>query len=187
MDTTDMLNILTNLLPEILTAIQSGPEQWKSLVINKRKPHTYRAYRQFGDYRVCLHRFEPCEADECFAHPHPWPGAFLTLDGSYVHRIGYSETLSSQPVFLFKEIVAPDSMYEITDPRTWHSVQPLETTYTVMVNGAPWQEQHAETKTTVGKDLDRMSEDELELHLDTFEGDLWGYLSNRGVMGRDVR
>lgn len=90
------------------------------------------------------------------------------LDGAYVHRVGCSDSLESEPRFLFTEIVAPHSMYEITDPQTWHSVQPLATTYTVMVNGAPWEEQHAETKVTKGVDVSYMTAAEVAVHMSVF-------------------
>ena len=42
-------------------------EPWDTLVINRRKPHTYRAFHifktgPFNGIRVCLHRFEACSA-----------------------------------------------------------------------------------------------------------------------------
>ena len=151
-----MLSVLQNLLPEIFNSLcDERYEEYDSLVVNRRKPHTYRAFRQFGEYRVCLHRFDSCGPDECFAHPHPWPGAFLMLEGEYLHRVGFSPDLDSDPTFLFTEIVRPYSMYEIVHKQTWHSVQPLKTTYTVMVNGEPW-DGHSQTMPTKGKDLEKM-------------------------------
>jgi len=82
-----MIEILRDKIPDICKSVQSvvrGEEsldEWGSLVINRRKPHTYRVFRQFGEYRVCLHRFESCSEEEAFPHPHPWPGAFLLLKG----------------------------------------------------------------------------------------------------------
>lgn len=71
-----MIETLQETLPAVLKSIRSGlgyyPErtegedEWKSLVINRRKPHTYRAFRMFGENRVCLHMFKPCEAKDCF-------------------------------------------------------------------------------------------------------------------------
>lgn len=162
-----MIETLEKLIPKVREGLNEL-EAWDSLVINKRKPHTYRVFRQYDDLRVCLHRFEPCGPDDCFAHPHPWPGAFLMLSGEYIHRIGASDSLGSEPIFFFKEIVRPFSMYEIIHPQTWHSVQPLKTTYTIMVNGTPWDTQHAATRMTKGKDLEQMAPMELMDHLRTF-------------------
>lgn len=168
-----MIQLLEKLLLKIKHDIIT--EEWDSLIVNRRKPHTYRVFRQFGEHRVCLHRFDPCGPDDCLAHPHPWPGAFLMLKGEYVHKIGYSDSLGTDPTFVFTEIVRPYSMYEIIHPQTWHSVQPLQTTYTIMINGSPWDAQHAATRTTKGKDLDRMSQEDLATHLKTFANLLDGY------------
>jgi len=145
-----MIDVLNNLLPDILKSIDE--DEWGSLLINRRKPHTYRIFRNFGEYRACLHVFDPCDPEDAFAHPHPWAGAFLTLKGEIVHTLGHSPDLKSKPVFQPPEILTPGSMYEIIDKQTWHKVQPTQRTHTVMINGLPW-EGHIETRTTKGKDL----------------------------------
>lgn len=169
-----MIELLQEHIPSILQKVRQALDtndlsMWDSLVINRRKPHTYRVFRQFGDYRVCLHRFEPCEESDAFPHPHPWPGAFLLLQGEYVHTIGGSADLESEPEYYIREVVRPYSMYEIINPHTWHKVQPLQTTYTLMMNGEPWETQHNETRTTKGKDLLSMNEGSLWQHLNEFE------------------
>lgn len=141
---------------------------WGSLVINRRKPHTTRLFKQFDELRVCLHRFEACTDEEAFAHPHPWPGAFLLLDGSYIQTIGYSFSTIAEPDFLFKEKVVPGSCYEIINPLTWHKIQPTQTTHTIMINGPPFEQQHSEVKTTAGKDLDTLSKQETLFLLQSF-------------------
>lgn len=163
-----MIETLQSVLPEVLQSVKRHDADWDSLIINRRKPWTYRVFKQFGDYRVCLHAFDECSSEESFAHPHPWPGAFLMLHGAYVHTVGFSADLESKPVFCFREIVRPYTMYEIIDRRTWHSVQPLKRTYTVMINGAPWESPHSDTRTTKGKDLEQMNPDELGIHLKEF-------------------
>lgn len=185
-----MIELLQKLVPEILESfkelyyegdvvsdsvrdsVRDYVDNWDSLVIDRRKPHTYRMFRKFGEYRVCLHRFEPCKAEEAFPHPHPWSGAFLLLDGEYIHTVGGSSDLESDPQYYLRELVRPDSIYEITNPLTWHKVQPLKRTYTIMVNGDPWEESHNETRTTKGKDLIKMSPDEKLRELQTFNGKL---------------
>jgi len=157
---------LQALLPEILE-VAARPEEWGSLVINKRRPHTYRAFRQFGEDRVCLHRFEPCAEEDAFAHPHPWPAAFLVLDGEYKQLIGYSKTLEEKPKLTLDMIARPNFIYSITDRHIWHAVVPLRTTYTVMLNGPPWENAHKAAPTTKGKDLDKMSEEEMIEHMNS--------------------
>jgi hypothetical protein len=168
-----MIELLQKTLPIIVDSITKSIDEdlkdWDSLVINRRKPHTYRMFRQFGDYRVCLHRFESCSAEDAFLHPHPWPAAFLLLEGEYIQTIGGSTTLEDKPNIYMRELIRPRSMYEIVNPTTWHSVQPLSTTYTVMINGAPFVNQHKETRTTKGKDLEKMTDFDVYSGLMKFE------------------
>jgi hypothetical protein len=169
-----MINELEELLPEIQedvskTLREESFETWGSLIINKRKPHTYRVFKNFGEHRVCLHKFKPCDPKDCFLHPHPWPGAFLMLGGEYIHRIGYTPDLEQgDPIMLYEEFVRPYTIYQITNKQTWHSVQPTINSYTVMLNGEPWDEPHGKTRTTKGKDLDVMTNEELKNHLSSF-------------------
>lgn len=157
-----MINKLLELLPAIHNSLLDD-EEWDSLVINRRKPVTHRLFRQFGEYRVCLHEFTPCTKVESFPHPHPWPGAFLVLHGGYWQDIGLSEDRFTEPEFHYTELVKPGSMYEITDPMTWHRITPIQTTYTVMLNGEPFSNPHTEVRTTKGKDLDKIKGAELRL------------------------
>lgn len=165
---------LTERIPKIKQWIDEDLEsgnydRWDSLVINRRKPHTYRAFTMDGDYRICLHRFEPCSEEEAFKHPHPWPGAFIVMAGAYRHWIGMSKDLESQPEKVMDSVMRLGSMYEIVNKTTWHSVQPLDTSYTIMINGPAWDVQHKETRTTKGKDLEKMDRDDLKSHLINFQ------------------
>ena len=175
-----MIEKLQELIPRVLEATKR-PEGWDSLIINRRKPFTYRVFQNFDGLRVCLHKFDPCEPDDEFPHPHPWPGAFLLLKGEYVHHVGGSPDLTTPPEFYFREITRPYSMYEIINPHTWHRVQPLKETWTVMVNGEPWEAQHKETRTTKGKDLQKMTPEDLKAHLDKFTGLLTDYLAYEAI------
>ncbi len=146
------------------------PQEWTSLLINRRKPWTYRAFKQVGDVRVCLHRFAVCDDHEAFDHPHPWPGAFKIIKGSYKMTVGFSQNRTTHPEHVLTTVLNRGSSYAITNPMTWHSVIPLEECWTVMVNGTPWDasEAHTNVRTTKGKDLDEMPPDELIKHLATF-------------------
>lgn len=161
---------------ELVPQLATKREVWDSLIVNRRKPFTYRVFTTLPNgLRLCLHKFDPCHTHEAFAHPHPWPGAFTILSGSYQMNIGYSHNRNDKPeVFGCPSVVNLElsrySCYEIINPKTWHSVVPLETTYTVMINDAPWAPDvaHAEVRTTKGKDLDQMPEDDLLEHLTKF-------------------
>ena len=147
-----------------LPAMMDQPDQWSTLVINRRKPFTYRAFFMLGDLRVCLHRFETCDEQEAFLHPHPWPGAFLIVKGSYLMQVGYSSSRTTKPESVGKILMVPGSRYEIVNPLTWHSVIPQEECYTMMVNGPAWPADyaHTEVRTTKGKDLDKMSHEDTQ-------------------------
>jgi hypothetical protein len=170
------MNVLKNLqdalvlLPELL----NDHTLWDSLIVNRRKPITYRVFTTLPNgLRLCLHKFEPCHTHEAFSHPHPWPGAFMILQGKYQMNVGYScnGRMDSLPADVMSLILNKYSFYEIINPLTWHSVVPLEPTYTVMVNGEPWDKSiaHNDVRTTKGKDLEKMPESELIDHLSIFQ------------------
>ncbi len=147
-------------------------EKWQSMIINRRKPHTFRAFRIFNyeplaGCRLCLHRFEPCEEHEAFMHPHPWPSAMIVLDGKYRMRVGASADLKSNPVVVMDEILTGGSRYNMLEPLGWHSVQPLTTCWSIMINGAPWGPgvAHEKAPTTKGKNLEEMDRPALLNHL----------------------
>lgn len=180
-----MLDKLANTL-RILPPLLTDKSKWDSLIVNRRKPWTYRVHTQLDDVRVCLHRFEVCDEEESFFHPHPWAGAFIIMDGGYKMGVGYSQSRTEKPKPVMSLELSKWCKYEITDPNTWHSVTPLGLTYSIMVNGAPWDKDfaHQDVRTTKGKDLDKMSDADLTEHLRTFQMLLGEYLRveeyNRG-------
>ena len=170
---TDMFELMDDVLSRLRSMLHDT-DRWDSLVINRRKPHTYRAFtnmegKMFDGVRVCLHRFEPCTAEEAFSHPHPWPGAFWVAEGSYRMIVGRAADELAKFDHCLTLDLAAGSSYAMTDELTSHSVQPLETCWSVMVNLPPWDKQHKDAPTTKGKDLEKMSPDELQAHLDKFK------------------
>jgi hypothetical protein len=179
----DRLDRVLKILPEKIL----GPiDIWDSLIVNRRKPHTYRVFTMIDGLRVCLHRFEMCSPEDAFEHPHPWPGAFWVAAGHYRQRVSYAPSRQDKPRREAMDmILSPGAKYSITNPLTWHSVQPLvvegylppkctdiypPSAFSVMVNDSPWPKDaaHAAAPTTAGKDLDKMTLEDLELHLRTF-------------------
>lgn len=147
-----------------LPELTKDASRWDSLVINRRKPHTYRIFTQLANgLRLSLHRFSPCDADEAFFHPHPWPGAFCVLQGRYRMEVGRSKDRTVSPDHAITVVLEPFSRYEIISPLTWHTVVPAVETYTVMVNGPPWPAEvaHINVRTTRGKDLGKMADSEV--------------------------
>lgn len=185
-----MMGVMLNKLNRVMEALPnmlSEPRRWKSLIVNRRKPHTFRAFTQFQELRVCLHRFEMCDELEAFRHPHGWAGAFEVMGGYYRQKVWYSESRIADPCRkpVIDMILGPGSQYEISNPLTWHSVQPLsgydgaedvfvnlpESAWTVMVNGEPWDADtaHVNTVTTKGKDLDKLTPEQMTDHLRAFQ------------------
>lgn len=177
----EMLGILELLMPLLPEIILNKEQKWDSLIINRRKPHTYRIFTTLpSGLRVCLHKFKSCDEHESFSHPHPWPGAFTILSGKYKMNIGYSNDTLSKPQSVASFIMNKYSSYEIVEPLTWHSVIPLEDTYTVMINNAPFSSDivHKDVKTTKGKDLDSLSFVEIKEAKLTFYNFIQDWIKN---------
>ena len=165
-----MQDILKDMIPVVKTRINNSfstgdYSMWDSMVIDRRKPHTYRAFTQIDNYRVCLHRFMPCSEEEAFAHPHPWPAVFMVLEGEYRHIVGVADDFDADPVLMDDRVMTAGDYCSITNPLIFHSVQPLTQTFTIMVNGPEWEQQHSQTRRTKGKDLKSFTGDQLRNHL----------------------
>jgi hypothetical protein len=167
---TVMLDILFGTVIPQLPSMFDDPSRWDSLIINRRRPHTYRVFTLLGKLRVCLHKFNACDRHEAFPHPHPWPGAFLVLQGAYRMTLGLSKDRTTKPEPLTEFRLTAGSAYEITNPLLWHSVIPECDTYTIMVNDDAWPAEvvHEDVRRTGGKEWERLSESELIQHLVTF-------------------
>ena len=162
------LNAVLNALPKLLNKV----ELWDSLIINKRKPETYRVFTYIGSYRVCLHHFKAPDTEDTFWHPHAWPAAFAVLRGSYDLHLGRMLNRTSREVTgVNKFRMAAGSRYEMVNPMDGHKIVPITDTYTVMINGAPYSKNlvHPTVRTTKGKDLERMTPDELQAQLHKFK------------------
>lgn len=171
----------------ILPGILSNRDAWDSLIVNKRKPYTYRVFTTLpSGLRLCLHKFDPCHTHEAFIHPHPWAGAFIILKGGYKMMVGYSQNRESTYSEVATFLLGRHSSYQIINPLTWHSVIPLEETYTIMVNDIPWDSDvaHKEVRTTKGKDLDKMPEAELLEHLNIFQQLVQDWIKENGNIAR---
>lgn len=160
----DTLQAIYSELPRLL----SEHDMWSSLVINRRLPETIRAYRYIGDLRICIHRFSECVPEEAFLHPHPWPAAFKILNGSYKMSLAHSTDRFSEPTDIDAELVLERyTEYSMTSPLTWHRIAPISETWTLMVNGKPWDSSiaHTAVRTTAGKDLGQLTPEDLKAFL----------------------
>ena len=152
---------------------------WGSIVINKRKPHTYRAFIQRDDMRICLHRFDACEPEDSFAHPHPWPSSMLILSGEYDMAVAHTPDLTSgEPSPVLNVTLSTGSIYHMNDRHTWHQVVPRTRCYSLMVNGPRWENAHRRAPSTSGKGLDPMPDDVLADHLEKSRELIAGFLKS---------
>jgi hypothetical protein len=130
----DQLLLAERELPELLTK----PELWHSLFVNYEKPFVERLWCSWNGYRLNLHRILPCEVNECFFHPHPWPSAMRIIEGTYQMIVGYGEGIIVPPTAVTLNLSA-GSTYEMVDINSWHSVRPLDApVMSVMLTGKPW-------------------------------------------------
>lgn len=149
-------------------------EDWQSLVINLRKPETFRMFRFMPDgTRLCLHRFSDCEEGDAFPHPHAWPMECIILNGYYTQQLFEAPNYEDPPNLNFPcstHLHNPGSYYRLNNPLVWHRIVPhSEYVYTLMLNGMPWKMAHKDTRTTKGKDLEGMTDEQKKTHLDMFQ------------------
>lgn len=165
---------------EIAYDATAHPSRWGSIVINKRKPHTYRAFIEHDNSRICLHRFDACEPEDSFAHPHPWPSSMLILSGQYDMAVSHTPDLTSgEPSPVINVTLSAGSIYHMQDRHTWHQVIPRTQCWSLMVNGPRWDDAHRRAPSTGGKGLDPMPDDVLANHLENSRELIGVYLKSR--------
>jgi hypothetical protein len=131
----EQLRLVEQELPTLL----NHPGLWQSLFVNYEKPFVERLWCPGNGYRINLHRITPCEANECFFHPHPWPSAMKIIFGIYQMKVGYGSGVIAPPTATTVNL-APGSTYEMADFDSWHSVRPIDLpVYSVMLTGKPWK------------------------------------------------
>jgi hypothetical protein len=130
----DVLHRVESLLWEML----ENESDWHSLDIDYHPPRVERLWRQFGEYRINLHRIHPCEPKDALIHPHPWPSAVRVFPGIYEMGMGFGTGIETPP--LFGRIIVTDGFeYEMTHIDSWHYVRPIERpSFSLMVTGRPW-------------------------------------------------
>ena len=132
-----MLNIL-NRAEEVLPLLIKERATWHSVFVDYEQPFVERLWREWGEYRLYLHRIHPCAADVALFHPHPWPSAMKVLSGSYEMGVGYGSGETVPPVAA-TVILNSGARYEMVHPDAWHSVRPREApSLSLMVTGTPW-------------------------------------------------
>jgi hypothetical protein len=128
------------MLKELKKAINDLPElikntdQWGSQFIDYDNPYVHRMYLDQGDITVNMHMFTPTNS-EIVWHPHPWPAAFMIAKGGYELQLGLSEDGETPPEPIGPVIMTTGSFYQMASQYEWHSVRPLDYTFTFSVQG----------------------------------------------------
>jgi hypothetical protein len=123
------LKIAIDNLPELI----KDPDKWGSQFIDYDNPYVHRMYLEVDGVTLNLHRFSPTEG-EIVWHPHPWPAAFIISKGAYELQLGLSHD-GKPPNPTGPMVMTEGSFYQMTLAEEWHSVRPLEDTYTFAVQG----------------------------------------------------
>lgn len=130
-------------LPELL----KNENEWHSLHITYDHPHVERLWRQWGNFRISLHRIHPCKYGQALYHPHPWPQVTRVLLGEYEMGIGSSRGTKKPPIAC-TTVVKRGFAYEMTHPNGWHFVRPLKgPAISIMVTGVPWKRESPRSAT----------------------------------------
>ncbi len=130
-DMIDVLSMVENGLINLLRDSKSG-----SMYIDYHKPFVSRIWMQWGEYRIFLHKIEPCnENTEALYHPHRWVSAVKIIKGKYEMGVGHSLN-TDIPNTDCRLILPQGSVYEMTDRDAWHYVNPIDCpVYSIMVTG----------------------------------------------------
>jgi len=147
-----MLNVLfaaEREMPDLL----ADESAWTGLYADSERPALTRLWRQWGEYRVYLHAFDPCEADEVFCHPHPWAFAVRIHAGTYEMSVSHGAE-GREPDEVVKMILAAGSCYEMTCRSGLHGVRPVGTRcLSLMVAGPVIWPEHRIVANTPTRDL----------------------------------
>ncbi len=130
----DLLDEVKAELPDLMI----NENSWQSLSIDYHHPVVYRLWMPWREYRLSLHKINPCSREQALFHPHPWPSAMEIINGTYDYAVGFGSGENTPPVAQFGVAVA-GSRYEMTHPDSWHYVAPVKfPAYTIMLTGKPW-------------------------------------------------
>lgn len=136
-----------NMLMKLVEAEATLPQMlrdgqpWESLYIDYAQPIVERLWRQWGEYRICLHVIHAVKYGMSpLFHPHPWPSAIRVHDRYRMYQ-GFGPPDSPEPDVTQIINLGPGSQYTIENPNIWHAVDvPEGLSRSVMVIGPPFPE-----------------------------------------------
>lgn len=134
-----MLDVLQRVEEELPNLLDK--DGWNSIDVNYHPPRVERIWRQYGEYRINLHRLNLCKLEDALFHPHPWPSVVKVVSGGYWTEIGRGQD-GFEPYPVTKLYLGPGSVVVDDDKQSWHSVAPDKVTYSLMITGKPWGLKH---------------------------------------------
>jgi hypothetical protein len=131
-----MTDILLHIEKELGVHLIHPTAKPTSMYIDYHMPFVKRIWFQHGEYRVYLHKIEPClSSSQALYHPHPWQSAIRIIKGIYEMGVGHSES-QQIPATDCKLFLSEGTIYEMTEKNAWHYVRPInEPVYSLMVTG----------------------------------------------------
>ncbi len=118
--------------------VNEGPGSWSSLDISYEPPRVERLWRQVGEDRLYLHFMHPCE--KALVHPHQWASAVAVLSGEQEMTVFVPSGAGHEEVV--RTVLREGSVYEMTNPRSMHSVRPLRgPSLSMMMTAPPFKDQ----------------------------------------------
>lgn len=136
-----MIDVLKRAIADLPLLL--GGRQRNTLLIDYEPPVVERVWFNYGDYRLNLHKIYPLDRTseaKPLWHPHPWPSIMLVVDGKYKMEVGLNElNTATDPPSATTLILPAGSLYEMSDARAWHSVEPLDSpAWSIMLTGKPF-------------------------------------------------
>lgn len=129
------LDLLHSLLPQVREDLNI-PQKWMYKEITYEYPHVTRVWKQYGENRILLHKLDPIPVgNEPYRHSHPWPSVVEVWEGRYKMGILNADEPKSSEVVIE---LGPTNSYSMTNPKSWHYVDPLQITYSIMLIGPPY-------------------------------------------------
>ena len=170
-----MLPMFQKMEQEILD-LMKDETAWRSLYVDYHPPIVERIWRQWGEYRVYLHRIHPCIPGEALFHRHAWPQAVRVISGTYEMGVGVLPFQTSSTPLLVISLMGPGSYYEMNHPSGGHYVQPIgQPSRSVLLTGPPREKIEAPKST---KPLHELSPAMFRKNFDFFRDYYWHHLND---------
>lgn len=121
-----------------------------SYMIDWVEPKEARLFAYFGDLRLSIQKFYPCDKHKTYYHNHPWKKEMLILSGKAEHGISFYDKIQKDSDIqtdlneivknqISVEYIEMGSYICIDKPEMYHYIWPInEPVYALMINYKPW-------------------------------------------------